>query len=298
MRRKLTRNEWIYMLMLLPGAVVMLLFKYIPMAGIAIAFQDFKITKGLFGSRFIGLKNFSNLLRLSAVNQAFINTVSIAAWNIALGLAIPIIFALLLNEVRRTGLKRGIQTIVYMPHFISWVVLAVTFKQLFSGSGIVNQLIAFLGAEKIIFLSSNVWFRPVIIATAQWKEFGWATIIFIAAITSIDPNLYEAAMMDGATRFKRALHVTLPGMMPIIVLKASLSLGQVLNANFDQIFNMYNELVYETGDVIQTYVYRLGLVQAQYGLSTAVSLLDATIGLTLIVTANKLAQKFANYSIF
>ncbi|MDW7657365.1 MAG: ABC transporter permease subunit [Bacillota bacterium] len=280
------------------GLVSLIIFHYIPMAGIVLAFQDFNLTKGIFGSEFVGMKNFRNLMRLNSVWQAFRNTITIASVNIVLSLVLPIIFALLLNEVRHLTLKRTIQTVVYLPHFISWVILAFTFKQIFAGTGIVNQIITSLGGTKIMFMSSNTWFRPILIATAQWKELGFSTIIYIAAITAIDPNLYEAAIVDGASRFQCVRHITLPGMMTIIVLKATLSLGSILNANFDQIFNMYNQLVYPTSDVIQTYVYRIGLIQAQYSLSTAINLLNSIVGFILIVFSYTLAYKLADYKIF
>ena len=296
--KKSKSNELIYILMMSVGLVSLIIFHYIPMAGIVLAFQDFNLTKGIFGSEFVGMKNFRNLMRLNSVWQAFRNTITIASVNIVLSLVLPIIFALLLNEVRHLTLKRTIQTVVYLPHFISWVILAFTFKQIFAGTGIVNQIITSLGGTKIMFMSSNTWFRPILIATAQWKELGFSTIIYIAAITAIDPNLYEAAIVDGASRFQCVRHITLPGMMTIIVLKATLSLGSILNANFDQIFNMYNQLVYPTSDVIQTYVYRIGLIQAQYSLSTAINLLNSIVGFILIVFSYTLAYKLADYKIF
>ena len=216
--RPLKHKERAYLLMILPGFVVMLLFRYAPMFGLVMAFENYSPIKGFLGSPWVGLKNFRNLFRLPGIFQVFGNTLTLACWHIALGLVIPLAFALLLNEVRSKQLKRGIQTVVYMPHFLSWVILAFTFKQIFSGTGIVNQLIRMFGSSAVPFMSNNFWFRVILIVTSQWKEFGWGTIIYLSAILSIDPNLYEAAAIDGASRLKRVWHVTLPGIQPIVIL--------------------------------------------------------------------------------
>lgn len=297
-RRPLTHKEKAYLLLLLPGLIMMFLFKYVPMAGLVMAFQNFSPVKGFFKSPFVGLKNFQNALRLPNFTQVVGNTFFLASFNIVLGILVPLVFSLMLNEVRSAKLKRSIQTVVYLPHFLSWVILAFTFKQLFSANGIVNQLVRMMGGDTISFFANNAWFRTILIVTGQWKEFGWGTIIFISAILSIDPNLYEAAAIDGATRFQRMLHVTLPGMAPIIVLRITLSLGSVLESNFDQIFNMYNSLVYEGADVIDTYVYRLGMINLQYSLSSAIGLFRSFVSLILIAVSYRLADRLTGYKIF
>lgn len=285
--------------MLLPGVICVLIFSYYPMVGISIAFQNFMPTKGFFRSEFVGLAHFEFLLQLPNFRQVLFNTIYIAAMKIVLGLVVPIVFALLLNEVVRTLFKRTVQTIVYLPHFLSWVILGGVLIDILSpSSGIANQFLGWLGIEPIYFLGNEQWFPYVLVLSDVWKEFGFATIVFLAAITSINPTLYEAALMDGAGRIKQTWHVTLPGMMPIIVLMMTLSLGNVLNAGFDQVFNLYSPQVYRTGDIIDTLVYRIGLVDAQYGLATAVGLFKSLVSLILISLSYFLAYRLANYRIF
>jgi putative aldouronate transport system permease protein len=293
-----TKNEWWFRIMTLPGLIFLILFSYIPMFGIIVAFQRFIPARGIFGSPFIGLGNFEYMFELPDVAQVFFNTIFIAVFKILIGQIVPIIFALLLNEVTNIWFKKIVQTIVYLPHFLSWVILGTIFKQMLGLNGIVNYAIAQLGFAPIQFLGSGPWFRFIIIITDVWKGFGFGTIVYLSAILAISPALYEAAIIDGASRFQRVIHVTIPGMAPTIILMATLSLGGVLNAGFDQIFNMYNNLVYSHADIIDTFVYRIGLISMQYGLSTAVGLLKSVISSILIVTSYALAYKFANYRIF
>lgn len=287
-------------LMILPGFITLLLFSYLPMAGIVIAFQKFIPAKGLFGhQKWIGFKNFKYVLDMPNFNNIMWNTISIAVAKIVLGLVIPVIFAILINEVTNNGLKRGIQTLIYLPHFLSWVVLGGILIDILSPSGgILNSFIKTLGFEPIFFLGDNKWFPSTMVITETWKEFGYGTIIYLAAITGIDPSLYEAAHMDGANRWKQTLHITLPGMKMVIVLLMVLSLGNVLNAGFDQIFNLYSPPVYQSGDIIDTFVYRIGLLEAQYGVATAVGLFKSVVSFTLISVSYFFAYKFADYRIF
>ncbi|NCU27765.1 sugar ABC transporter permease, partial [Candidatus Nomurabacteria bacterium] len=214
-------------------------------------------------------------------------------------LIVPLLFALLLNEVRVKWFKRTVQTMVYLPHFLSWVILAGMFtSNIFSLDGMVNSVLGVFGIEPVFFMASNFWFRPIIVLTDVWKEFGFGTIVYLAAITGLDPGQYESAVIDGANRMQKVLYITIPGIAATIVLLGTLSLGNVLNANFDQIFNMYNTMVLKTGDIIDTYVYRSGLLGAKYGLATAVGLMKSVISFILIMTSYKLADKFANYRIF
>jgi len=286
--------------MILPGFVILLIFSYIPMAGIVIAFQKFIPAKGLFGDqKWIGLDNFRYVLDLPNFGSVIWNTIYIAVWKIILGLIIPIIFAILLNEVTHNGLKRSVQTLIYLPHFLSWVVLGGILIDILSPSdGIVNKFIQLLGFEPIFFLGDNKWFQGTMVVTETWKEFGYGTIIYLAAITGIDPSLYEAARIDGASRWKQILNITLPGMRMVIVLLMVLNLGNLLNAGFDQIFNLYSPPVYETGDIIDTFVYRIGLLDAQYGVATAVGLFKSVVSFTLISVSYFCAYKFADYRIF
>lgn len=286
--------------MILPGFILLLIFSYLPMAGIVIAFQKFIPAKGLFGhQKWIGLENFKYVLDLPNIGSIMWNTISIAVMKIILGLVIPVIFAILINEVTNNGLKRGVQTLIYLPHFLSWVVLGGILIDILSPSGgIVNGLIKSLGIEPVFFLGDNKWFPTTMVLTETWKEFGYGTIIYLAAITGIDPSLYEAARIDGANRWKQTLNITLPGMKMVIVLLMVLSLGNLLNAGFDQIFNLYSPPVYQSGDIIDTFVYRIGLLEAQYGVATAVGLFKSVVSFTLISVSYFFAYKFADYRIF
>ncbi len=222
----------------------------------------------------------------------------IASMKIAAGLIVPIGIALLLNEIRKEYFKRSLQTLIYLPHFLSWIILGGILIDVLSLKGLVNQFPGWFGIEAIYFLGDNGWFPFVLVISDLWKEFGFNTIVYLAALTAINPALYEAAIVDGASRIKQTLHVTLPGMIPIIVLLATLSLGNALNAGFEQVFNLYSPQVYQSGDIIDTFVYRLGLVEAQYGLSTAVGLFKSVVSLLLISLSYFLAYRLANYRIF
>jgi len=286
-------------LLLLPGLLLVLVYSYVPMLGVAIAFQKFTIFSGWFGSPWIGLDNFKFVLDMPNTGQVVWNTIFIACMKIAFGLFVPIVVALLLNEVSRPFIKRGVQTLIYLPHFLSWVILGGILIDLLSPSeGIVNAMLGKLGLEPIFFLADNRWFPAVLIASDVWKEFGFSTIVYLAAITSVNPTLYEAAVVDGANRWKQTFHVTLPGMMPIIVLMVTLSLGNVLNAGFDQVFNLANPLVYESGDILDTLIYRIAFNDAQYGVATAVGLFKSVVSFLLISVSYWLAYRFANYRIF
>lgn len=291
-------TQAMFHLMMLPGMAFVIVFCFVPMAGIIMAFQDYVPAKGILGSKFVGLEHFLYMFELPDIGQIFANTLIIAVGKILLGTFMAIVFAILLNEIRVKFLKKTIQTIVYLPHFLSWVVLAAVVVNMVNLDGPVNQLLAALGMEKINFLGSNTWFRPMIIATDVWKEFGYNSIVYLAAITAIDPGLHEAAAMDGATWWKRVWHITLPGMLPIILLMAAMSLTSILSAGFDQIYNLYSPMVYKTGDVLDTYVYRMGLISRQYSFSTAVGLLRSVVGLILMVTANELSKRFTERKIF
>lgn len=291
-------TQAMFHLMMLPGMAFVAVFCFVPMVGIVMAFQDYVPAKGIFKSKFVGLEHFKYMMELPDIVQIFTNTLVIAVGKIILGTLMAIVFAILLNEIRVKFLKKTIQTIVYLPHFLSWVVLAAVVVNMVNLDGPVNQFIAALGLEKINFLGSNTWFRPMIIATDVWKEFGYNSIVYLAAITAIDPGLHEAAAMDGATWWKRVWHITLPGMLPIILLMAAMSLSSILSAGFDQIYNLYSPMVYKTGDVLDTYVYRMGLISRQYSFSTAVGLLRSVVGLILMVMANELSKRFTERKIF
>ncbi len=287
-------------LMILPGFLFVILFSYVPMAGIIIAFQRFIPAKRLFGDQqWVGLKNFKYVMSLPNFDNILWNTFYIASLKVILGLIVPIVIALLLNEMKHVLLKRSIQTAIYLPHFLSWVVLGGIFIDILSPTnGLINTLINKLGFDSIFFLGDNKWFPYTMILTDTWKDFGYGTIIYLAALTGINPNLYEAAQMDGANRWKQTIHISLPGIQMVIVLLMVLSLGNLLNAGFDQIFNMYSPMVYESGDILDTFVYRIGLLDAQFGVATAVGLFKSVIALILVSTSYFFAYKFADYRIF
>lgn len=300
MKQKRWLREIPLHMMILPAFILLVIFSYVPMTGIVIAFQKFIPARGLFGNQqWVGLKNFQYLMALPNFKNVVFNTVYIGSMKIIMGLVIPIIVAILLNELKNMRLKKYIQTAVYLPHFLSWVVLGGIFVDILSPSGgLVNQLIIGLGMQPIYFLGDNKWFPITAILSESWKEFGYGTIVYLAAITGIDPNLYEAAQIDGANRWKQTVHVTFPGMKMVIVLMTVLSLGNILNAGFDQIFNIYSSIVYESGDIIDTFVYRIGILEAQFGVATAVGLAKSAISLVFISVSYFCAYKFADYRIF
>ncbi|RAV14388.1 ABC transporter permease [Paenibacillus contaminans] len=286
-------------LMLLPSVIILIVYSYIPMAGVVIAFQKFIPAKGIFHSEWNGLDNFRYVLLMPNVTQVLWNTFWIAVLKIIANQIVPITISILLNEIAGKFVKRGIQTLIYLPHFLSWVILGGILIDILSPSqGIVNQMLGTFGVKPIFFLGDNDWFRTVLVTSDVWKEFGFSTIVYLAALTSINPSLYEAALVDGANRWKQTWHITLPGMRPIIVLLMTLSLGSVLNAGFDQIYNLLSPVVYETGDVLDTLIYRLGLVEFKFGVATAVGLLKSAVSLVLISISYFLAYRLANYRIF
>jgi len=287
-----------YYIMLLPGLVWLIMFSIVPMFGIAIAFQDFNPVRGIMQSDWVWFENFEYMFELRDSRSIFLNTISIAVMKIIGNLFVPLVFALLLNELRIAIMKRWIQTIVYLPHFLSWVILGGIVLDIFSYEGPVNQIVKALGGEPTLFFGRADLFPILVVASDIWKEFGFNTIIYLAALTGINPALYEAAGIDGASRLRCLWHVTLPGIRTTAVLLAILSMGNVLNAGFDQIFNLYNPLVYSTGDIIDTWVYRTGLLDMQYELATAVGLLKSVIGFVLISISYYIAYRFANYRIF
>lgn len=287
-----------YYLMLLPGFIWLVMFSIVPIVGILIAFQDYQPVRGVLGSDWIGLENFSYMFSLNDSKVIFFNTILIAVMKIAAHLVIPVAFALLLHEVRIAVFKRWVQTMVYLPHFLSWVILSGIIIDVFSYTGPINNILSLFGFEPILFMGQPALFPFLVVGSDVWKEFGFNTIIYLAALTGINPSLYEAAALDGASRLQRLRHITLPGIAPTVLLLLILSLGNVLNAGFDQIFNLYNPLVYSTGDIIDTWVYREGLLNLQYGLATAVGLLKSVVGFILIASSYFLANRFTNYRIF
>lgn len=299
-KSKWFRKELPFHLFLIPAVIIVFIYMYVPMGGLIIAFQKFIPAKGLFGNqKWIGLDNFRYLLHLPGAVTALRNTVSIAFWKIIFHLVIPIIVSILLNELKSAWFRRTCQTLIYLPHFLSWIIFGGILIDILSpSSGLVNSAIKLFGGEPIFFLGSNEWFQFTVIATDVWKEFGFGTIVYLAAITNIDPTQYEAATIDGANRFQRILHVTIPNMRMIIVLMMVLSLGNVLNAGFDQVFNLYSPQVYQTGDILDTFIYRIGLIDAQFGVATAMGMFKSVVSTLFISVSYYCAYRFADYRIF
>lgn len=296
-RERLCRLLPLY-IMLLPAVIGLALFTYYPMYGLIIAFQRFDPLLGFSRSPFVGLENFRRIFSTPDTYAIIRNTLVIAAGKLALGLLASLAFALLLNEVRVAWFKRTIQSLSYVLHFLSWVILGGILLRILSLDGIVNQGIRAIGLPPIFFLGDTRVFPFTMIVTDVWKEFGFGAIIYLAAITSIDPTLYEAAAVDGANRWQRMRHITLPSIAPVVALVACLSLGSILNAGFEQILVLYNPVVFATGDIIDTYVYRAGLLNYEFSLATAFGLLKSVVGLILIALSYWLAERFANYRIF
>jgi putative aldouronate transport system permease protein len=285
--------------MLLPAVILVLIYSYGPMFGIVMSFQRFVPLKGFLHSPWVGMKNFTYMLLMPDFLQVLWNTVYIAAMKIALGILVPLVFALLINEVASVGLRRTLQTMIYLPHFLSWAILAGIFIEILSPSeGMVNRALGALGIAPVFFLGDPKAFPATMIGTETWKEFGFGTVIYFAAISGIDPSYYEAATIDGANRWKQTVHVTLPCLGSTIVILLVLSLGNVLNAGFEQVFNLYSPIVYSTGDIIDTLVYRIGLETYQYSLAAAVGLFKSVVSFILITASYALARRFANYRIF
>lgn len=276
-------------LMLLPGLVVFFVFYYLPMAGIIVAFQDFTVREGMTGSPWAGLENFRRLFGHDAFRNALANTFIVSLLRLVFGFAAPIVLALLLNELRFTMLRRTIQTVTYLPYLMSWVVLSGIFLLVFSVNGPVNSLLLHARDAPVGFLSDGAWFLTLVVATGIWQSAGYGAVIYLAALAGISPELYDAARVDGASRWQQLRYITLPGLAPTIVVLLILNLGHVLNAGFDQIYNLYNPLVYGVADIIDTYVLRLAF-NLQLGLSTAADLFKSIVGLIFLLSANRLAR--------
>ncbi|MGG6310540.1 ABC transporter permease [Paenibacillus macerans] len=285
--------------MVLPAAVLAILFSYFPMGGIIMAFQEYKPWLGFTGSPWVGFEQFRNMFERPDSVQVIWNTLIIAALKITANLVAPFIFALLLNEVHHMVFKRTIQTLVYLPHFLSWVILGgILLDILSTNGGLVNQALGLMGLKPIFFLGSNTWFRFTVVITDVWKEFGFGTIVFLASLAGISPTLYEAGVIDGANRWQLTRFITIPALVPISIVVGTLALGNILNAGFDQIFNLYNPLVYQTGDIIDTFVYRMAIINGKMSFGTAVGLFKSLISFVLVVLAYRAAYRFANYRIF
>ncbi|GHU67972.1 sugar ABC transporter permease [Clostridia bacterium] len=286
-------------IMLLPALALLVAYNYIPLVGNLMAFQKYNPVRGLFRSTWTGWTNFRYVLAMPDTLQVLWNTFFIAVMKLVANILVPVFFALLLNEIRSVRYKRLLQTVIYFPHFLSWVILSGIMIDILSPSkGIVGQLLSRFGIKPVFFLGDPNWFPFTLVITETWKEFGFGTIVYLAALTGIDPTLYESAMIDGANRTRQVFHITLPGILPIVTLMTILSMGNILNAGFDQIFNLYSPQVYATGDILDTLVYRLGLEDAQYGVATAVGLFKSVVSFVMLSVSYALAYKYTDYRVF
>jgi len=279
------------LMLALPVALVAV-FNYGPMYGIQIAFRKFNLMLGVKGSPWVGFENFRRFFTNTVALKVLRNTLEISLLRLAFGFPAPIILALMINEISDSPFKRVSQTVSYLPHFLSWIIIAAIFNAVLSPEdGIVNIAIKFLGGTPVYFMIEPAWFRVVLIASGIWKGAGWGSIIYLAAISGIDPQLYEAAIVDGASRLQRIRYITLPGIVPVMSISLILSMGGIMSAGFDQIFNMYSPRVYDVSDIIDTFVYRMGLIKMEYSFSSAVGLFKSLVGLVLILIVNSVTRR-------
>lgn len=297
-KRFFKKDSTMWLIMITPGVILAIIFNYLPMFGVIMAFQRFNPAKGFLKSKFVWFENFKYIFNMPGFYDALWNTLYISALKIIFELLVPLILALLLNEVVLKKFQKRVQTAIFIPYFLSWVILGGIIKQIFSLNGPINQILEGLGIEPIMFLLNNTWFPIVIVITHVWKGMGYNMIVFLAAIVGIDTSLYEAAEIDGASRMQRVKSITIPAMMPIILLIGILSLGKLLNAGFDQVFMLYSPVVYESADIIDTFVYRLGIFDRQYSPAAAVGLFKSVVTIMLVSTSYWIAYKVSDYRIF
>ncbi|WP_407074319.1 ABC transporter permease [Paenibacillus lacisoli] len=285
--------------MILPGLIYFIVFKYLPMGGLVIAFQNYQPYLGITGSEWVGFKHFVRLFTEPTFFMLLSNTLILFALNIIIFFPLPIILALMLNEVRHKFFKNSIQTIIYIPHFMSWVIIvSITYVFMTVDGGVLNEVLAALGFQKISFLTSPEWLRTVYIGQIIWKELGWSTIIYLAAITVVDTQLYEAAEMDGAARLRKIWHVTLPAIRPVIITLLILKIGSTLDLGFEHMYLLLNSLNREVAEIFDTYIYTAGLKNGQLSFSTTVGLFKGIVGLVLVMLSNKLAKKMGEDGVY
>lgn len=294
---EILKHKYIY-LMFLPIAVYYIIFMYIPMAGNVIAFQNYKITRGIFASKFVGFHHFKNFLNDVYFWRLLRNTLTINVISLVVSFPMPIILALLLNEVRCKSFKKAVQTITYMPHFISVVIICGIIRNFVATDGVINSIVTMFGGEAIPFLTEPKYFPWVYVISGLWQEIGWSSIIYLSALSGIDQELYEAAAIDGANRWKQTIHITLPGLLPTISILLIMKIGSLISIGYEKILLLYNPAIYETADVISTYVYRQGILDANYSYSGAVSFFNSIISLILIFSSNAISKKVSGSGLF
>ncbi|MEF3302744.1 ABC transporter permease [Paenibacillus sp. GYB003] len=294
----MSRDALLLWLLALPGVLHFALFRYVPMFGNVIAFQDYSIFSGIADSPWVGFKHFADMFTYAEFYNILRNTMVLSLYSILFGFPAPLVLALLLNEIRKAWFKKPVQTLLYLPHFLSWVIVGSIFINLLSIDGFLNTIVGRFGLKPIDFLTQPEYFRGILVSVGIWKEMGWGMIIYLAALSGINPNLYEAAMVDGAGRFRQMWSITLPSLMPAIVVLFLLRVGHVLDSNVEQVLIMLNPLVRDVGEVIDTYVYRVGLLGAQFSLTTAIGIFKSLVGLLLVVGLNTLSRKTTGESIY
>ena len=295
--KAIRKSYWLY-IMCIPGIIYFILFRYLPMWGILIGFQDYNIWRGFSASPWVGFKHFTAFFKSYSFAPLMINTLLLSFYSIVFAFPAPIILALFLNEIRSSKFKRTIQTMIYVPHFISWVIVASISFMLLNSTGPINGLITSMGKEPVAFLTDSLAFRPIIIVQTIWKEAGWSTIVFLAALTNVDVELYEAATIDGAGRFRQVWHITLPAIRSTIIILLILRMGSVLDNGFDQIFLMSNAGNRAVSDVLDTFTYREGIINGAFSYTTAIGLFKSIIGMVLILATNRLAKVAGESGIF
>ncbi|MDQ0297977.1 putative aldouronate transport system permease protein [Salibacterium salarium] len=298
LKKSIKKNKWIY-LMILPGILYFFIYKYVPMFGLIISFQDYKPYEGIMGSEWVGLEHFKRLFSDPDFWMIFKNTLILFALQIIIFFPIPIILSLMLNEVRQMYFKRSVQTLIYIPHFMSWVIIvSISYVLLTMDNGIVNGTLEAMGKQEVNFLLNPDWFRPMYVLQVIWREAGWGTIIFLAAISAVDVQLYEAARMDGANRFRQMWHITLPAIKGVIIILLILKIGDVLELGFEHVYLLLNASNREVAEIFDTYVYTAGLKQGQFSYSTAVGFFKGLVGLVLVIGANWLAKKAGEEGVY
>lgn len=296
--RNLNKYKYLYLLML-PGIIWYFIYKYLPMYGVIIAFKDFNFRQGIWHSPWVGLKHFEFIFTFPDFYRIVRNTIIINIYELLFAFPAAILLALLLNELKSAVFKRSIQTVVYFPHFLSWVIFGGIIIQLLSpGDGLVNQIRQLFGLEPIHFMVESDYFRGIVISSLILKESGWAAIIYLAALSGIDPEQYEAAIIDGASRLQKLFYITLPGIRNTIIIMLILKIGQMLDYGFEQIYVLYNPAVYDVGDILPTYIYRIGLLDAKFSMTAAIGLFQSAIGFFLIWGANRVARRFGDVTIW
>ena len=292
------KKNWVLYLMMVPALTYFLVYCYLPMFGLVIAFQDYRVGDAFLGGKFVGFKHFTDFFQSYYFGRLMKNTVFLSLGVLIFGYPIPLIFALMLNEVRHVRFKKLAQTITYLPHFISLVVICGLILDFTKMDGLINTIIRAFGGTPIAFMSKPEWFKPVYIISDIWASFGWNSIIFIAALLGIDSELYEAAGLDGAGRWQKIRHISIPGIAPVIVTTLLMRLGRVMSLGFEKVFNLYNTATYETADIISTFVYRQGILNANYSSAAAIGLFNAVINLALVVAANRISKKLTDSSLW